>query len=152
MVGERGGGDAAPPLWDQMAARGSVGPDFATETFGMFNPRSRLDRERRTIAAMVAIYCADHHRTRGLCRACDALETYAFERIDRCVYGPEKPTCVNCPIHCYKRDMREAVREVMRYAGPRMLKRHPILAVMHLLDGRRPAPAEIPRRGARIAS
>jgi hypothetical protein len=31
--------------------------------------------------------------------------------------------------------MREAVREVMRYAGPRMALRHPILAFLHLLDG-----------------
>ena len=115
----------------------------------MLGQRLRLNRERRTIAAMIAISCRDHHRTRGLCAACAALEAYASERLDRCVYGPEKPTCVNCPIHCYKREKREAVREVMRYAGPRMLRRHPILAIMHLLDGRRPAPAEIPRRGTR---
>jgi hypothetical protein len=31
------------------------------------------------------------------------------------------------------------MREVMRYAGPRMLWRHPLLAVAHLIDGRRPA-------------
>jgi len=109
----------------------------------------RLRRERRTIAAMIAIYCRDHHHAGGLCGACAGLEAYAFERIDRCVYGEEKPTCVNCPIHCYKREQREAVREVMRYAGPRMLRRHPVLAIMHLIDGRRPAPAEIPRKRAR---
>jgi len=95
---------------------------------------------------MIAIYCRDHHQADGLCEACAALEAYASERIDRCVYGPEKPTCFNCPIHCYKRDRREAVREVMRYAGPRMLKRHPILALMHIIDGRVAAPVEIPRR------
>jgi hypothetical protein len=33
--------------------------------------------------------------------------------------------------------MRERVREVMRYSGPRMLTRHPVLAVAHLVDGRR---------------
>ena len=33
--------------------------------------------------------------------------------------------------------MREEVREVMRHSGPRMLRRHPLLAVAHLLDGRR---------------
>ena len=114
--------------------------------------RRRLQRERRTIAAMIAIYCRDHHHAQGLCAECAALEAYASERLDRCVYGPEKPTCVNCPIHCYKREKREAVREVMRYAGPRMLRRHPILALTHLLDGRRPPPGEIPRRRARIAS
>lgn len=61
---------------------------------------------------------------------------------------PAKPTCANCPIHCYKRDMRGAIREVMRYAGPVMLLRHPVLAIAHLVDGRRPAP-EWPRRKPR---
>jgi len=112
----------------------------------MLGVPGRLNRERRTIAAMVAIYCRDHHHARGLCENCAALEAYARQRIDRCVYGSEKPTCFNCPVHCYKRDMREAVREVMRYAGPRMLRRHPILAIRHILDGRRAAPGAIPRR------
>ena len=101
---------------------------------------------------MIAIYCRDHHHVGGLCPSCVALNAYAGERLDRCVYGLEKPTCFNCPIHCYKREKREAVREVMRYAGPRMLKRHPILAIMHVIDGRRAAPETIPRRRARTAS
>jgi len=87
-----------------------------------------------------------------MCQACAALKAYASERLDRCVYGLEKPTCVNCPIHCYKREQREAVREVMRYAGPRMLRWHPLLAVMHVLDGRRSAPKMRPRRTARSPS
>jgi hypothetical protein len=118
----------------------------------MIGAPGRLSRERRTIAAMIAIYCRDHHGRDGLCEACASLQFYALQRIDRCVYGPEKPTCFNCPIHCYKRDRREAVREVMRYAGPRMLGRHPILAIRHILDGRLPAPDEIPGKKARIAS
>jgi hypothetical protein len=31
--------------------------------------------------------------------------------------------------------MREKIKEVMRYAGPRLIYRHPILAIRHLLDG-----------------
>lgn len=115
------------------------------EVLGMLRARWRLRRERRTIAAMIAIYCRDHHSAGGPCASCAALDAYAGERLDRCVYGLEKPTCVNCPIHCYKREKREAVREVMRYAGPRMLARHPFLAITHLLDGRRPAPEELRR-------
>jgi hypothetical protein len=111
--------------------------------------RRRLARERRTIALMIARYCRDHHGGGGpLCQSCGALDAYAGQRLDKCVFGPEKPTCANCPIHCYKRDMREAIREVMRYAGPRMLLRHPILAIAHVIDGRRPAP-ERPRRRPR---
>ena len=66
--------------------------------------------------------------------------TYATRRLDRCVFGDDKPTCANCAVHCYNAPMREAVRNVMRYAGPRMLLRHPVLAIAHLRDGRRPAP------------
>lgn len=113
---------------------------------GRLLDRWRLARERRTIHAMLAIYCRDHHGAAGLCAACAALGAYADQRLDRCVYGPAKPTCVNCPIHCYKREMREAVREVMRYAGSRMMLRHPVLAIAHVLDGRRAAPQPVPRR------
>ena len=45
---------------------------------------------------------------------------------------------MKCPVHCYEAAMRERVRQVMRYAGPRMLLRHPILALLHLRDERRP--------------
>ncbi len=32
--------------------------------------------------------------------------------------------------------MRERVRVVMRTAGPRMIWKHPILAIRHVIDGR----------------
>jgi hypothetical protein len=31
--------------------------------------------------------------------------------------------------------MRENIRDVMHYSGPRMLRRHPFLAIRHLLAG-----------------
>jgi hypothetical protein len=103
----------------------------------------RLDRERRTMDAMVRLYCRDHHGTRGEpCGECGELREYAFARLERCRYGDGKPTCANCPVHCYRPDMRERVREVMRYSGPRMMLRHPYLAVAHLRDGRRRVPEE----------
>ena len=110
--------------------------------------RRRLARERRTISAMIALYCRHHHHVRGHCESCAALDAYAAQRLDRCVYGPAKPTCANCPIHCYKREMREAIRTVMRYAGPRMLTRHPIMAIAHVLDGRRAPPRRPASRAA----
>ncbi len=103
------------------------------------NPRVR--RERRTVRFMVAIYCrANHRHDGGLCADCADLQSYAMERLDRCVFKADKPTCKVCPVHCYKRDMREAMRQVMIYSGPRMLLSHPILAVQHLLDERKPLP------------
>lgn len=105
--------------------------------------RGRLGRERRTLEAMLAIYCRDEHEsTRGsLCAECERLRSYAQQRLALCPFGPQKPTCVNCPVHCYRPEPRERVREVMRHAGPRMLLRHPVLAALHLLlDSRREAP------------
>ncbi len=91
---------------------------------------------------MVGIYCHNRHGTRGeLCGECRQLLDYAHARLDRCPFQEDKTTCANCPVHCYKPEMRERVRSVMRYAGPRMLYRHPFLAVLHLLvDGRRKQP------------
>ena len=101
----------------------------------------RLARELATMRAMVAIHCRDRHgRGIGLCDECNELMDYATRRLDRCVFGDDKPTCANCTVHCYNAAMRERVRDVMRYAGPRMMWRHPLLALAHVVDGRRPAP------------
>ena len=36
-------------------------------------------------------------------------------------------------VHCYQPQMREQIRQVMRYSGPRMLLYHPVLAIWHLV-------------------
>lgn len=102
----------------------------------------RIRREKRTIDAMVAIYCKARHRSpgRALCAECAELLKYAHGRLDRCRYGASKPTCGNCPIHCYAKHMKARVIRVMSYSGPRMTLRHPYYAFMHLLDGFRKAP------------
>jgi hypothetical protein len=109
----------------------------------------RLARELATIRAMAGIYCHDHHgaspTAQGvLCAECQDLMDYATRRLDRCVFGDDKPTCANCKVHCYTATVRERVRVMMRYAGPRMLWRRPLLAIAHVVDGRREAP-ELPR-------
>ena len=102
----------------------------------------RLVREWKTMDAMVRCYCHGCHgilAAAALCPECLALLEYATARLDRCRFGPEKPTCANCPVHCYQRDRREQMKAVMRYAGPRMLWQHPILSLRHWLDGFRAA-------------
>jgi predicted amidophosphoribosyltransferase len=102
----------------------------------------RIEREKRTVAAMVRIYCRDHDRRDGaLCQDCQSLLDYARLRLERCPFGEGKSTCARCPVHCYRPEMRERIRQVMRYAGPRMLLYHPVLAIRHILDGRKKAPA-----------
>ncbi|GAB3528484.1 nitrous oxide-stimulated promoter family protein [Photobacterium alginatilyticum] len=99
-----------------------------------------LQTEYKTIEAMVKIYCKDHHNTAGICDKCEDFLQYAHTRLDRCPYGEEKPTCRLCPIHCYKTDYRQLSREIMRYSGPRMLLKHPVLAIRHLIAEKRPIP------------
>ena len=103
----------------------------------------RIAREKRTVRAMIGIYCRAHHATSGqLCDDCSELLEYAYGRLGRCPFGADKPTCADCTVHCYKPAMRDRARAVMRYAGPRMLFKHPILALLHVLDARRNRRAE----------
>jgi len=90
---------------------------------------------------MVEMYCSNHHGDDGPCGECTELADYADRKLDLCPYSPEKPTCTNCPIHCYRTEPRERMRDVMRYSGPRMLKTHPYLAIRHIFDGKREAPS-----------
>ncbi len=108
---------------------------------------TRLQREKRTVSAMIELYCRDHHHVpSSLCSECQALQDYAFARLDRCPFGTGKPTCARCPVHCYKPAMRARVREVMRYSGPRMLRRRPALALMHQFDSLRVRHPSLKRR------
>ncbi len=120
-----------------------------TPEWDSFDHQGRLQREWVTVSAMLRLYCRGKHGRRdGLCTACRELSSYVRRRLERCPYGPFKPTCARCPVHCYNAGMRRRIRAVMRYAGPRMLLRHPALAFRHLLDGlrRRPDP---PRQQSR---
>ena len=101
-----------------------------------------MAREYKTIKAMIRIFCHDHHgTTESLCPDCRELLDYARLRLTHCPFQEKKTTCGNCTVHCYKPAMREKVREVMRYVGPRMIFRHPFMALCHTLDGLRKQPA-----------
>lgn len=124
----------------------------------MVNPNgppvpANIRRDARTVAAMVRISCIGQHgRGRGaLCAPCATLLAYADDRLVKCPFGEEKTTCRECSIHCYRPAERTAMTNVMRYAGPRMLWRHPILAIRHLWIERQGAPPWPPRakRGSR---
>lgn len=101
--------------------------------------KGRLAREFLTMHHMVDLWCRDHHGAAAShpCASCAEFLAYAERRLAKCPYGQDKPTCSNCPIHCYKQAPREFAKEVMRYSGPRMITRHPWLALLHVADGRR---------------
>jgi len=106
----------------------------------------RMSREKHTIEVMIGMYCrAQHENNDMLCIDCQELLEYANNRLDRCPFQENKTTCAKCPTHCYKPVMRERIREVMRFSGPRMMHRHPSLAIHHFVDGRRKEPIRGPQ-------
>jgi hypothetical protein len=87
---------------------------------------------------MIRLFCRDQHgRQKDLCPDCQELLTYAVKRLERCPFQAQKPACSRCAIHCYVPQMQKNITAVMGYAGPRMLGRHPLLALRHLWDSRR---------------
>ena len=99
----------------------------------MVDIKSRIQQEHKTLHAMLRIYCEGLHSTHGsLCESCAAIVDYADKRVERCHWGPNKPACSQCTTHCFVPEKRQRIREIMRYSGPRMTTRHPILALLHL--------------------
>lgn len=96
--------------------------------------RGRVENEKKVIQLMIEIYCKKKHGNRGeLCDGCQELLDYAHKRLTYCKFGDEKSTCAKCPIHCYKKDMKIKVKEVMKFSGPRLLIYKPIELIKHCL-------------------
>lgn len=104
----------------------------------------RMKRERKTIEEMISFFCRNHHgeAEASLCCDCRQLLEYALLRLKHCPFQEEKTSCGKCPRHCYKPDMRERVRHVMRFSGPRMILVHPFLAISHMVDGLQKVPKQ----------
>ena len=101
----------------------------------------RLQKEFNTIKAMVKLYCGDHHQAENyICDECTQLVEYTRERLLNCPFQDRKSTCTKCVVHCYKKDMQKKVIDIMRYAGPRMAWKHPVMAMQHFIDSRRKPP------------
>ena len=95
---------------------------------------AKRQREKPIVAEMIRLYCRKKHGQNELCPECAQLLQYASQRSDRCPFMESKTFCSNCRVHCYKADMREKIRIVMRFSGPRMLFHHPVLALRHLIE------------------
>lgn len=95
---------------------------------------NKIEREKATVEKMIRLYCRHKEGNRDLCAECRELLEYAQKRLSRCPFGKEKSTCRKCPIHCYKPEMRERMKAVMKYAGPRMLVYHPAAAIRHIIN------------------
>lgn len=105
----------------------------------MKSVESKREREKQMVSLMIAIYCKGNHKDsgkkkEGLCTECAELDAYAGMRSDKCPFIETKTFCSNCTVHCYKPEMREKIRRVMRYSGPRMLLYRPGAAIRHVIE------------------
>lgn len=93
--------------------------------------------EKTVVSKMIHLYCKKvHHTKEGLCPQCEALERYTHTRSDHCPFMENKTFCANCRVHCYRPDMREQIRTVMRFSGPRMLFVEPKMTIRHVITTR----------------
>lgn len=101
---------------------------------------NKRQREKETVAFMIRLYCKQKHgEKKKLCPDCEALLQYATLRSDKCPFMETKTFCSNCRVHCYKPEMREKIREVMHFSGPRMLFYHPVMAIRHIIESKNEA-------------
>ena len=95
------------------------------------------------VSYMIALYCKKNHHNKynkgsinknGLCAECQELAEYAGLRSDKCPFMEIKTFCATCKVHCYKPEMREKIKVVMRFSGPRMMFHHPVAAIHHIVS------------------
>ncbi|MFE8034587.1 nitrous oxide-stimulated promoter family protein [Thiohalocapsa marina] len=107
------------------------------------NNGPRIRREKRTMEAMLGIYCRHHHAPlsgpgdstgKRLCAQCTHLLQYALQRLDNCVIGELKSCCDECDNDCYSKSMRTQINAVLDFARPRLTLRHPLLDLLQRLD------------------
>ncbi len=96
---------------------------------------TKREYEKRVVSDMIMLYCHEVHKTpkKQLCEECRETTNYAVTRTDKCPFMESKTFCSNCRVHCYKPEMREKIRIIMRYSGPRMIFHHPIMAMKHVI-------------------
>ena len=83
---------------------------------------------------MIAIYCQSNCKTQlTLCDDCKEILDYIWKKLDNCQYKIRKPRCNKCPRHCYSVSKREKIKKIMRYSGPLMIWKHPLLTLIHFL-------------------
>lgn len=99
---------------------------------------SSIRYEKETVEKMIRLYCRRKHKTGAgeMCQECETTNRYAQEKLDKCPFRDEKGACADCKIHCYNAVMREKIRVIMRYSGPRMLLYHPFDFIIHIFKDR----------------
>lgn len=107
----------------------------------MKNELKEWEREKKLVPVMIRKHCKGRHKAarkeqdvagKEVCAECRELTEYALLRLEKCPFKENKQFCSFCKIHCYKPEMREKVKAVMKYSGARMLFTHPVFAISHV--------------------
>ncbi|MFA9398109.1 MAG: nitrous oxide-stimulated promoter family protein [Clostridiaceae bacterium] len=97
--------------------------------------KNKIENQKAILEIMIKMYCNKKHKTKeGLCEECGVLFEYAIERLENCKFGENKTSCGMCKVHCYKEDMRDEIRKVMKFSGPRMILYHPKALIKHGIE------------------
>ena len=97
------------------------------------NTDKQREMEKESFRLMTEIYChGKHHSRKGeLCPECCEFLEFAREKTDRCPFMETGTSCSKCKNHCYSGKWENYVKDIMRYAGPRMLLLHPEYSLLH---------------------
>jgi hypothetical protein len=85
--------------------------------------------EKQIVDEMILMYYT--HEGRQESEECRHLREYAAKRTDNCPFMASKTFCSQCSVHCYGKVEKEQIRQVMRWSGPRLIFKHPILVMKH---------------------
>jgi len=109
----------------------------------MLTPMEQFTTEQkkdlRVLINFVRVYCAAEHAGQAavelpdnlavmfpkgvpLCSDCTAMIEYSLLKRRNCPLDP-KPSCKHCHIHCYSKEYRARIRQIMAFSGRRMIMR-----------------------------
>lgn len=102
---------------------------------------SQQAKELKVLLAFVRLFCSHKHQAANrlpvvlpselsgvfrkpisLCPECHGLVEHAIQKRRKCPLDP-KPSCKHCHIHCYSKEYRARIREIMGYSGRKMILR-----------------------------
>lgn len=109
------------------------------------NYLKKVSEDKKIISTMISIYCnGNSHKANeenkvkdDICPNCKRLQEYAYSKIDKCpkLKSGKKAICGTCKNNCYMQDdeLSNMMKAVMKYSGPRMILKHPLMTIKHAL-------------------
>lgn len=91
-------------------------------TFVAVYCRARHGGQPQVTVAIPPELSAVHAAGLNLCQDCAGLVAHAVEKRRRCPLDP-KPSCKKCHVHCYSRQYRSRIREIMAFSGRHLIMR-----------------------------